>query len=526
MQFIFKKKWILQLVFFVILCLLTINFGLLRFSPLVFAIENKTEFDASEKEEVEDIAAEENEEDTWEFDEDWEDGLSEESEVSDSSSTFTWRLETAFRNYVSTIQELPFEEAYKKGEFFFRLEMQYGDSNDYLFSLTDLYFYPTFINDTIGEDLPYSQETETYRGLRISSESVELNFRELYYNWTRSKFRVRAGNQLFSWGTADFLNPTSYFNPMDLRELLFKDQEEIRFGVPSLSGLIFFESFTFEAVFVPVHVEAALPSTDHFWAVKTIEGSYPVVFGESESMDVNSRNFGYGARTGSTYRGIDFSLSGYHGPDNQPLLVPYNTLLIPNQAVAVVVQPQYFIADFIGFDFSFSYDDFVLQFEAAFSPNKTGFVKQDTDQPQDITFPFDTRETDSLSYSVGLNYFIPLQKLIPEHGGESLFTVEWHQSQYFDDDINPPQIRDLLTCRFQDTYFDERVSLSLTGIFEFRRNGTILWPQLGYDFLNGFKVEAGYIDISGHGEGDINDDSIFYYFRDNDFVMVNFLYAF
>ena len=53
-----------------------------------------------------------------------------------------------------------------------------------------------------------------------------------------------------------------------------------------------------------------------------------------------------------------------------------------------------------------------------------------------------------------------------------------------------------------------------------------MWPQIGYDFLNGFKVEAGYIAIDGHGEGDYQEDSVFYYYEDNDFVMVNVRYAF
>ncbi|MEZ4565798.1 MAG: DUF1302 family protein [Desulfobacterales bacterium] len=62
-------------------------------------------------------------------------------------------------------------------------------------------------------------------------------FRELYYNWSREKFRVRMGNQVIAWGTADFLNSTSYFNPSDLRELLFKDEDQVALPVPAVSGL-------------------------------------------------------------------------------------------------------------------------------------------------------------------------------------------------------------------------------------------------------------------------------------------------
>ncbi|MEZ4551933.1 MAG: hypothetical protein R2874_16105 [Desulfobacterales bacterium] len=50
-----------------------------------------------------------------------------------------------------------------------------------------------------------------------------------------------------------------------------------------------------ETVFVPVHTAAAFPETGNFWAVKQIEDNYPVIFGDENPMDANSKNFGYGA---------------------------------------------------------------------------------------------------------------------------------------------------------------------------------------------------------------------------------------
>ncbi len=460
------------------------------------------------------------------FDEDWDAAFDEPESGEAPSSVFTWRLDSAFENIIQTERDLHFEDASKKNEFSVLLECQYGNADDYLFSQTGFYFSPTFINDSIGEAYVYAGESETFRNLRISSNASEVIFRELYYNWSRKKFRLRMGNQVIAWGTADFLNSTSYFNPSDLRELLFKDEDQVTFGVPAVSGLFFLKGFTVETVFVPVHTAAAYPETGNFWAVKTVEGDYPLIFGDADPMDANSKNFGYGARLASTYKGIDFSVSGYHGPDKDAVLLPSGTVLIENQTVSLLVEPQHFVVDCLGFDSAFTYKDFVFQVEAVYSPNKSGFVIQDTSRPQDLEFPYDTRKTDFLSYSVGFNYFIPMQKFLPGHAGESLFTVEWYQAQYFDDDIEDPQITDFLTCRFQDTYFGDRLSVSMTGIFEIRNSGVILWPQIGYDFLNGFKVEVGYASIDGHGEGEYQKDSLFYYYKDNDFIMVNFRYAF
>lgn len=524
-----KKLVILKIVVFLSVWVGLSEFGLVNPLSIVFASDNISESISSEDVSFNGDEFNGDEEESFEFDEDWDLDMEEEAGSVSGSQTFTWRIDTAFKNYININRELHFQDAYKKNEISACLEVKYGTSDNYLFSVTDLHFFPTFINDSIGDDYSYSAESKTYRNLRISSASSEVIFRELYYNWLREKYRIRIGNQLYSWGTADFFNSTAYFNPSDLRELLFKDEDKVKLGVPSLSGMFFFDGFTVEAVFVPVHTAAALPLTGDFWSVKMAEDSYPLIFDDSEPMDANSKNFGYGARIASTYEGIDFSFSGYHGPDHEPvepLLVPFSTVLIENQTVSVLLQPQYFIVDYIGFDFAWTYEDFVFQVETAYSPNKSGFVKQDTDRPLDLTFPYDTQKTDYLAYSLGFNYFIPLQKLISDHAGESLFTVEWYQAQYFDDDINRPQITDFLSCRFQDTYFDDRVSLSLTSIFETRSGGLVFWPQVGYDFQNGFEIEFGYVGIKGHGEGDYEKDSIFYYYKDNDFIMVNFRYAY
>jgi len=511
----------------IMIVLFLMPFYILNSASVSFAADNVDEsLSFEETDTLEDFEANDSDDESFEFDEDWDLDMEEESENASGSQTFTWRIDTAFENFINTNRELHFQDAYKKNELKASLELKYSESDNYLFSVTDLHFFPTFINDRIGDDYSYSEESKTYRNLRISSSSSEVIFRELYYNWSREKYRIRIGNQLYSWGTADFLNATAYFNPSDLRELIFKDEDKVKLGVPSLSGLFFFDGFTIESVFVPVHTAAAFPITGDFWSVKMVEDSYPLVFGDSDPMDSTSKNFGYGARIASTYEGIDFSLSGYHGPDAEPVLVPSGTVLIENQTVSVLVKPEYFVVDYIGFDFAWTYEDFVFQIETAYSPNKSGFVKQDTDRPQDLTFPHDTQKTDYLAYSLGFNYFIPLQKLISGHAGESLFTVEWYQAQYFDDDINRPQITDFLSFRFQDTYFDDRVSLSVTSIFETRSGGVVVWPKVGCDFQNGFEVELGYIGIKGHGEGDYEKDSVFYYYKDNDFIMVNFHYAY
>lgn len=454
----------------------------------------------------------------WELDNDF--------QVSDTAPELTWNMEAAFENHVNTREELDFADAYKKQEASTRFDIRYGTDNRYARSITDLYFSPSFFSDDIGEDYPYSRESRTYRNLRISGESGEIIFRELYYNWMPGNHRLRIGNQVYPWGTADGFNPTAYLNPLDLRELVLTQEDEFRLGVPSVSGTLFFSEVTLELVFVPAHIAGALPATGHFWAVKEVEDQYPVYFDPPEQKDLDSENFGYAARMSSTWQGLDFSVSAYHGPDNQHLLVPEQTVLIPNQPVGIRVRPRSYVVDYVGADFSKSFGDFVFNAEAAYAPNKTGIIEQDTDRPQRLEFPYETEETDYLAYSLGLNYYIPLYRLLSGHAGDSLLTVEWYQAKYFEDKIESPHLTDFLSCQYRDSFFDRRVKLRLTTIFETRRGGVIFWPRVGYDFKNGLEVELGYVGINGSGSGDYDQDSLFYYYRHNDLVMVNFKYAF
>jgi len=454
----------------------------------------------------------------WELDNDF--------SVSEDTPDWTWRVNAAFENYFNTKKELTFREAYKKQELKTRLDFKYGSGCRYVQSITDVRFSPVLINSDIGDDFPYAANSRIWRNLRISGESGEVIVRELYYCFLQGSYRLRIGNQVYPWGTADGLNPTSWLNPRDLRELFLIPEEEFLLGVPSVSGMFFFSDFTLSLVFVPVHTAAALPSSNHFWAVKEAADKYPVYFDAPDPMAASSENFAYAARAASTVGGIDFSVSGYHGPDNDMLMVPWRIITVPGQPTGLLIRPRSFLVNYVGADFSFSRGDWVINAEAAYCPNKSGLVAQDTDRPWNLRFPYDIRETDYLAYSLGFNYYIPLYRLLPGHAGEALFTAEWYQASSFDKAVIDPLISELLSFELRDSYFDKRVDVRLTAIFETRGGGVIFWPRLGYDFGNGFAAELGWLGVNGRGKGDYERNSFFYHYRENDLITAKITFSF
>jgi hypothetical protein len=455
-------------------------------------------------------------------DEEASDGDDEEAEVE-----LSYRGFIEFENYFNTYSKQEFEDANKKNEIRNRLEVNYGTENIYLFTVSDIYFFPTFIDDDVGKDYHYSQDSGVSRNLRMSNRESELRFDELYINYSEGNLRLRAGNQIYGWGTADAFNATSYFNPYDVRELIFRDDDEWKVGVPSLSGMFFMESFTLEMVFVPVHVPMVFFTEDTFWSIDYLDESYPVVFGENHGLDVEPGNFGFGGRVSTSIKGVDFSLSGYHGPDREPVFLPSRTLLIPNEPVSLFIEPKYYVINMVGFDVTTTVlDDFVVQAEAAYSPNKRGFVRQDMTNYQDIVLPFEVEKSPYISYAVGFNYFLPLNKLLGEHEGESVFTFEWFQSKYFESELYPPFITDIMTCRYEDSYYDSRVNVKVTGIFEMENGGVIFWPEITYDFQNGVTAYLSYANISADEHPNWEENSLFYYFRDDDILIWRIRYEY
>ena len=251
-------------------------------------------------------------------------------------------------NIISTYTQQNLADIFKKNELHNKLEIRTGREDLYAFVIMNLYATPVIIN----KDYPYSPSFKISRNGRISGESYEMNFNEAYINATYPVVRLRAGNQVYGWGTADVFNPTSYFNPMDLREFIFKDEDERVFGVPSLSAMWFIGDYTLETVVVPVQVPSEIQTSTSYWAIKEQKGPFPVVVETPEALPAELKYAGYGMRFSGTFFGVDSSLSAYYGPDREPLMRPTRTIINSDMPVSILVEPEYRMMAAAGFDMS------------------------------------------------------------------------------------------------------------------------------------------------------------------------------
>ncbi len=430
------------------------------------------------------------------------------------------------QNIINSYKEQGFNDAWIKNEIRNKVEIKYGKEFVYLFMINNVYFNIDNSEPNFNKKYEYSEDTQLSRNLRLSGSDFEINFNEFYINYQTEKFRIRAGNQIYGWGTADVINPTSYFNPVDFREFVFKDEDEMKFGVPSVSGMFFGDEYTVELVFVPVHIPLDIAPDSSFWTLEDDDALYSVLIENFDGLPVKVKNFGFGFRVSSNFNGTDISFSGYHGPDKEPVHTPVAMFVKANEPIYVKVEPEYHIIDMVGLDFSKTLGSFVVQFEAVFSPNKKGLVRQNLLDAKNIKFPFEVGESAYLSYAAGFNYFIPVTILFPEHEGDAVFTVEWSQLKYFNDNLYPPTFSDIFTWRFEDSFYNSQIKIYLTGMTDINNSGFLFWPKLEYDFLNGFSIELSYASISGKHEDENELVSLFYYYKDNDIVLWEIKYEY
>lgn len=420
-----------------------------------------------------------------------------------------------FENFISTGTDQDPEDIYRKREVRNRVSWRYGSDTAFFLLNADMYHNLFQDNDT---GYSYSDEFRVQRDLSISSVSDEIAIRECYFNYQFNNVRVRAGNQIFAWGTADVFNATAYFNPLDMREFIMRDDDELRRAIPAISSMIFFGDDSVEIVISPVHVPIFFPPGGNFWAIEYREGPFPVRLLDPEEKDISVMNTGAAVQYYTNRRGLDINVNLFHGPDSEPVLRPLRSVTVPNEPVRVAVAPEYYIVNRLGLALSKSIDKFVFQAECSWSPDRTGVVDQEFSSTTEL--PFKTAKSHSVSYSAGANWFVPLDSWISGHRGETVLTLEWYQSFYTDPRIMEPLISDILSISLQDTFWNDRIDLSFKGLIDTSNRSFALIPEGGYRFRSGICVSASWLHIKS-GKG-----SFLGYFRGKDIATVGVRYEY
>jgi hypothetical protein len=396
--------------------------------------------------------------------------------------------------------------------------------------------------------------------------SPSLEGRQAYLEWRGRQAEVRAGIQTFAWGKLDGVAPTDIVNPRDWHDPLVVDEffEEQKIGIPALLGTYFLpdlppaslSGLRFGLAWIPWAVPSRLPLALERWFPPTIAGVplNPCVrvspdFGLASPGCGDDRvrvraNFGtlnagpphsldaggIAARLAGTWRGVDFELSHYTGPETGPnaklQIVAFNKGMERlDVRAAVRLAQEHSVMHMTGGDAAFPVGPFTVRAEAAW------FVDHAYLRPAaDVVAPLLSRTIPSRTVSRIVNgkaAGIDVAPLFP-----LLDSVEWGigadtlwygfqpllqviQIIILDDAprllISNPETR--LSGTLRRRFADDRLEVEVRGLWEIERGALYVFPRVSYQVFDNLWVRAGYLALAGVR------DSVLGQFRDNDEVV-------
>lgn len=115
------------------------------------------------------------------------------------------------------------------------------------------------------------------------SAATELQLRELYIDWFLDDYDIRIGRQQIIWGRAIGGFVTDILTPVDLREFMTQDAEDLRIGLTAINATRYYGNNQIQLIVNPVFEPDLLPSPDSRWfPVQPLPGPIPARFNGPE----------------------------------------------------------------------------------------------------------------------------------------------------------------------------------------------------------------------------------------------------
>ncbi len=348
-----------------------------------------------------------------------------------------------------------------------------------------------------------------------------MNLQEFYFSAMFDNVDFQAGNQLIKWGTANTINPTSYFNPFDLTEILLKETDELYIGVPALTVNIMMNDYFLKFVYLPVHTPTRLPERAGPWALRMPEKDIAGFTIPVETADIafkpyfnydrhSADDYSIGTKLGASLNGLDISLSGYYGYDRDIVLLPVvKTPPLYPLEWKIELSPYYSRITAIGFDFAFPVSDVTLYGEGTYTFNKSAV----TDAA--ALYETETRiERTGYAYGVlGFNWFYDENfKIIVEYLKGAYVETKALEFNRKDKRYIDPFFSDLLSGSIEKTVYDGSLTLGVKAMYNTLKHDAMIIPKAGLKLYDNFLIEAGVTLFSG------KKDTLFGSYRERDVI--------
>ncbi len=392
------------------------------------------------------------------------------------------------------------------------------------------------------------------------NRSPSLEVSEAYADLELPRTDVRVGIQKLAWGRLDGLPPTDVVNPRDYHDPFVIDVEEAKTGVPALaathhlrpprgSGL---GELRFSLLWLPFAVPPRLAEIAERWFPTGLDPGGAAVLPRRRvelalerilddevivpkdiripgTLRTVSRRpprrldaGGIGGRLSGTWRGMDFSLSHYSGPetgpnvDLEPTIILESFDLQPSTGVVELklrsrsdLRQAHDMTHMTGADWATTLGPTTVRAEAAFFQDRH-FLRNARDlfTPAEIRHQLADRATalfgrqrariqlpplfpglDAVEWGLGIDYTLA-----------SIFALAQVTQIVLLEDaprllIGDPETRFVALLR--RPFLQERIELELRGVYAVERGGWFAFPRASWLIRDDLRLRVGYLAIGG-----------------------------
>jgi hypothetical protein len=232
-----------------------------------------------------------------------------------------------------------------------------------------------YVTGNVSFDASAAAQTGTFQ----AADGLSAQLGEAWFSWTGGTSAdgltagIKAGRQITAWGKADGIRIADVLCPQDLTTLYESTYSESRLGVDALKLTLSGSVFSADVYWIPVFRPSALPleNTNPLRKILIPEDvtvnsmTVPVTPGSIEKPELTFADSSYAGRVSFWLPAVDFSLYGYYGWDDTPV-VTYSLIMDGYTPTGVTVSGKYYRYGMAGFDAALPAGPFVFRTESAF----------------------------------------------------------------------------------------------------------------------------------------------------------------
>lgn len=372
-------------------------------------------------------------------------------------------------------------------------------------------------------DDPYVTEPMNLPNGSILNKGYQFLVQEAYLQKSSDNFLLQAGVINHSWGSADTISPLSVFNPQDIRLGLSGDKDFQSAPIPSARLALLGEGSTLNFIYSPWRAATLQPARGQNWFVSPDNFTSFTINYVRNTQIQTANNFAvkYDINVSSG----DLSLLYYRGADYDFVGKAIGTRVENNQPLIIDIQQVTPEKTAFGATYSRAINEWVFKGDALYTLDKKVLPQIDYAKigNQSQIFPIDLTTTPAYQINIGVNYLASIKSFFGIPLSETFFVAEYYRQRFLKPNLTQPFMGDILIGAARTTFLEGRLELLGNYVLDLYAKGTVMGGKLtfaGEELKHSLTAQS----FDGKYPGVNNIGSIFYYFRNNDFVAYEISY--